>query len=51
VEVTGRCERLEPATAAKRAWRKARLILPWIVIPVALQVAGFFLIWHHLSKK
>ena len=25
VELTGRCERLEPATPAKRAWRKARL--------------------------
>ena len=51
VEVTGRCDRLEPATPAKRAWRKARLIAPWIVIPVALQVLGFLLLWHHLSRK
>jgi serine/threonine protein kinase len=51
VEITGRCERLEPATPAKRAWRKARLIAPWILIPLALQVLGFLLLWHHLSKK
>ena len=51
VEITGRCRRLEPATRAKRAWRKARLIAPWILIPLALQVLGFLLLWHHLSKK
>ena len=36
---------------AKRVWRKARLMAPWILIPVALQVLGFFLLWRHLSKK
>jgi serine/threonine protein kinase len=51
VELTGRCRRLEPATPAKRAWRKARLIAPWILIPLALQVLGFLLLWHHLIKK
>jgi len=51
VELTGRCRRLEPATRAKRAWRKARLIAPWILVPLALQVLGFLLLWHHLSKK
>jgi serine/threonine-protein kinase len=51
VEITGRCRRLEPATPAKRAWRKARLIAPWILIPLALQVLGFLLLWHHLLKK
>jgi hypothetical protein len=51
VELTGRWRRLEPATPAKRAWRKARLIAPWILIPLALQVAGFLLLWHHLIKK
>jgi serine/threonine-protein kinase len=51
VELTGRCKRLEPATPAKRAWRKARLIAPWILIPLAVQVLGFLLLWHHLSRK
>jgi serine/threonine-protein kinase len=51
VEITGRCRRLEPATPAKRAWRKVRLMAPWILIPLALQVLGFLLLWHHLSKK
>ena len=36
---------------AKRAWRNARLMAPWILIPVALQVLGFLLLWHYLSKK
>jgi serine/threonine protein kinase len=51
VELTERWRHLEPATPAKRAWRKARLIAPWILIPLALQVLGFLLLWHHLSKK
>lgn len=51
VELTGRCRRLEPATPAKRAWRKARLMAPWILIPLSLQVLGFLLLWHYLSKK
>jgi serine/threonine-protein kinase len=51
VELTGRCRRLEPTTPAKRAWRKARLVAPWILIPLALQVVGFLLLWHHLGKK
>jgi serine/threonine-protein kinase len=51
VEITGRCGRLQPATRAKRFWRKVRLILPWIVIPLAAQVLGFLLLWHHFSKK
>jgi serine/threonine-protein kinase len=51
VKLTGRCERLEPATPAKRAWRRAWLIAPWILLPLAAQVLGFLLLWHHLSKK
>jgi hypothetical protein len=42
---------VEPATAVKRACSKARLIAPWILIPLAVQVLGFLLLWHHLSKK
>lgn len=51
VELTGRCDRLEPTTPAKRFWRKARLAAPWIIIPLAVQVVGFLLLWHHYSKK
>jgi serine/threonine-protein kinase len=51
VELTGRCDRLEPTTPARRFWRKARLAAPWILIPVILQVVGFLLLWHHLGKK
>jgi len=51
VEITGRCGRLQPATRARRFWRKVRLILPWIVIPLAAQVLGFLVLWHHFSKK
>jgi hypothetical protein len=51
VELTGRCGRLEPPTPAKRFRRKARLIAPWILIPLFLQVVGFLLLWHHLAKK
>ena len=51
VELTGRCDRLEPTTPWKRALRKARLMAPWILIPVTLQVLGFLLLWHYLSKK
>jgi serine/threonine-protein kinase len=51
VELTGRCERLQPATRMRRFWRKARIIAPWIVIPIVAQVLGFFLFLHFLGKK
>src|ERR1035438_8134475 len=51
VELTGRCNRLEPSTLFKRGLRKARTIFLWAVVPVAIQVLLFFLIWHHLQKK
>ena len=50
VELTGRCNRLEPSTPFKRGLRKARTIALWTVVPVAVQVLLFFLIWHHLKK-
>jgi serine/threonine-protein kinase len=50
VELTGRAQRLQPATKWRRFWRKAGLIAPWIVIPVGLQVMGFFLLLHYLKK-
>ena len=49
VELTGRCDRLEPSTPFKRGLRKARTIALWVVLPVAVQVLLFFLIWRHLK--
>ena len=49
VELTGRCDRLEPSTPFKRGLRKARTIALWAVLPVAVQVLLFFFLWHHLK--
>ncbi|MGD0812154.1 MAG: serine/threonine-protein kinase [Verrucomicrobiota bacterium] len=49
VELTGRCDRLEPSTPFKRGLRKARTVALWALLPVAVQVLLFFLIWHHLK--
>jgi serine/threonine protein kinase len=51
VELTGRCNRLEPSTPFKRALRRARTIILWALIPLAVQVLLFFLLWHYLKKK
>lgn len=51
VEITGRSQRLVQVTRARRFWRKARLLAPWIIIPLAAQVAGFLFLWHHFAKK
>jgi serine/threonine-protein kinase len=50
VKLTGRCDRLEPSTPFKRGLRKARAIALWTVVPVAIQVLLFLLLWHHLAK-
>jgi serine/threonine-protein kinase len=50
VEMTGRCDRLKPSTPFRRGLRKARTIAMWAVLPVAIQVLLFFLLWHHLTK-
>ena len=50
VELTGRCDRLEPSTPFKRGLRKARTIALWGLLPVAIQVLLFFLLWHYLKK-
>jgi len=51
VELTGRCDRLEPSTPFKRGLRKARLIALWTLVPVAIQVLLFLLLWHHLATR
>jgi serine/threonine-protein kinase len=50
VELTGRCDRLEPSTPFRRGLRKARTIALWAVAPVAVQVLLFFLLWHYLTR-
>ena len=51
VEITGRCERLTPSTAWKRGLRKAGWIALWGLVPIAVQVIMFLLLWHHYGKK
>ena len=51
VQLTGRCNRLEPSTPFKRGMRKARTVVLWGVVPLILQVVFFFLLWHYLQKK
>jgi serine/threonine protein kinase len=51
VELTGRCDRLQPSTPFRRGLRVARTIFFWAVVPLIVQVVLFFLIWHHLKKK
>jgi serine/threonine protein kinase len=51
VSLTGLWRRLEPSTPWRRALRKSRTIILWAVVPLAMQVLLFFLLWHHLAKK
>jgi serine/threonine protein kinase len=50
VEVTGRCDRLQPSTPFRRALRTSRTIFIWAVVPLIIQVVLFFLLWNHLKK-
>jgi serine/threonine-protein kinase len=50
VPLTGKCDRLEASTPWKRRWPKIRKVALWILIPLAAQVVGFLLLWHHLTK-
>jgi len=50
VQVTGRCDRLQPSTPFRRAMRHAKTILLWAVLPVIGQILLFFLIWHSLKR-
>jgi serine/threonine protein kinase len=51
VALTGRRDRLKISTPARRRWRMIRKLAFWAIVPVAVQVLLFFLIWHHLAKK
>jgi serine/threonine protein kinase len=51
VLVTGLATRLRPATPARRRGRLARHIAIVAFLPLASQVALFWLIWHHLAAK
>ena len=51
VQVTGLAARLETSTR----WKRALLLIRWIalfcILPIVVQVALFFLFWHHYAKK
>jgi serine/threonine-protein kinase len=51
VPLTGRWRRLEPSTPWRRCLRKSRTVILWAVVPVALQVLFFFILWRHFAKK
>jgi serine/threonine protein kinase len=51
VEVTGRANRLEVSTPWKRGLRQAGYVACWCLIPVAVQVLIFLLLWSHYSHK
>jgi serine/threonine protein kinase len=51
VTLTGRRDRLKISTPARRRWRTIRTVALWAIVPVVVQVALFFLLWRHLSKK
>ncbi|MGO8700367.1 MAG: serine/threonine-protein kinase [Limisphaerales bacterium] len=50
VALTGKCDRLETSTPWKRRWPKIRSVALWILIPLAAQIAGFLLLWHHFAR-
>jgi len=50
VTLTGKCHRLETSTPCRRRWPKIRSVALWILIPLAAQIAGFLLLWHHFAK-
>jgi serine/threonine protein kinase len=51
VTMSGRRDRLKISTPARRRWMIIRKVAFWTIVPVAVQVLLFFLIWHHLAKK
>ena len=50
VAITGLCERLQPVTRARRAWRIARYVTVVAVVPLAAQVVLFVLLWRHFLR-
>jgi len=51
VTLSGRRDRLKISTPARRRWRIIRKVAFWTIVPVAVQVLLFFLLWHHLARK
>jgi len=51
VPLTGRCRRLKSSTAWRRGLRHSRTIILWAVVPVALQILFFLILWRHFAKK
>jgi serine/threonine-protein kinase len=51
VTLTGRRDRLKISTPARRRWRTIRKVAFWTIVPVAVQVLLFLLLWHHLARK
>lgn len=51
IKLAGLRNRLKISTPARRRWRMVRKALFWTIVPVAVQVLLFFLVWHLLAKK
>jgi serine/threonine protein kinase len=51
VEVTDRSRLLKVSTPWKRGLRKIRQIAMCCLVPPAILVMAFFLLWHHYAKK
>jgi serine/threonine protein kinase len=51
VVVSGLCDRLQPVTRRRRAWRLVRYAMLVGVVPVATQVVLFVLLWHHFAHR
>ena len=51
VTLSGRRDRLQISTPARRRWRVIRKVAFWTIVPVAVQVLLFFLLWRHLARK
>lgn len=51
IVITDLHSRLKPVTGWRRRIRQARYIALTVLVPIALQVAAFFLIWQSLAHK
>jgi serine/threonine-protein kinase len=51
VEVTGLCDGLQKSTRSRRVLLLVRWIVLTCILPLAIQVLLFLLLWHHYAKK
>jgi serine/threonine-protein kinase len=51
IKSTGRHLRLKAVTRWTRLARKLRTVVLWVLVPIALQILAFLILWRHLSKK